>query len=128
MECGGFGVICTGIGLSCPWRESYTRRQAAGSSISHGQLSAWLADFFTSALSAWWDQSTPTTRPVIWLYCLLLLLLQWIPQSASLTTQIDQMTSEGHSEERSAFLHIKVHIRNPLLFPVLLLIISHTSS
>lgn len=40
MEYGGFGVICEGIGLNCPWRESYTRGQAAGSSISYGLLSA----------------------------------------------------------------------------------------
>lgn len=30
--------------------------------ISHGYLSAWLADFFTSALSAWWDQSPNLAR------------------------------------------------------------------
>ncbi|KAF3701656.1 GDNF family receptor alpha-2 [Channa argus] len=87
-ECGGFAVICTGTGLSCPWRESCTRGQAAGSSISHGQLSAWPADFFTSALSSWWDQSTLTGRPEKWLCpLLLLLLLPWILKSATSTTQ-----------------------------------------
>ncbi len=127
MECGGCGVICTGIGLSCPWRESYTRGQAAGSSISHGRLSARLADFFTSALSSWWDQSTLTTRPAKWLYCLLFLLLPRILKNATLTAQRERRAvrwlhlrspqlrpqwrvRRGSCAELTASLNIKVHI------------------